>query len=83
MDTGRQSGGGRVDATFFDLCSQIWSGSPATKLMSSGLESEKGIADDDPKIALVIIKALLQFMNTPQLISKETVANYYKMAANF
>ena len=51
--------------------------------MSSGLESEKGIADDDPKIALVIIKALLQFMNTPQLISKETVANYYKMAANF
>ena len=83
MDPGRQSGGGRVDATFFDLCSQIWSGLPATKSMSSGLESEKGIADDDSKIALVIIKALLQFMNTPHLISKEIVANYYKMPANF
>ena len=39
LDTGRQSGGGRVVATFYDLCSEIWSGSPATGSMEQGFES--------------------------------------------
>ena len=30
-DTGRQSGGGKIVATFYDLCSKIGSGSPATE----------------------------------------------------
>ena len=39
MDTGRQSGGGRVVVTFYDLRSEIWSGSPATGSMEQGFES--------------------------------------------
>lgn len=39
LDEGRLSGGGRVVATFFDICSQIWSGSPATESMESGVET--------------------------------------------
>ena len=38
LDYCKQSGGGRVVATFFDLCNQILSGSPATESMSSGLD---------------------------------------------
>ena len=38
LDSCKQSGGGRVVATFFDLCNQILSGSPATESMSSGLD---------------------------------------------
>ena len=38
LDSGKQSGGGRVAVTFFDLCNQIWSGSPATESMSNGLD---------------------------------------------
>ena len=36
IDSGRQSGGGRVVATFYDICSEIWSGSPATNSILSG-----------------------------------------------
>ena len=39
LDSGKQSGVGRVVATFFGLYNQIWSGSPATESMSSGLDS--------------------------------------------
>ena len=41
LDSGKQSGGGRVVATFFDFCNQIWitrSGSPATESMNNGLD---------------------------------------------
>ena len=38
LDSGKQSGDGRVVATFLDLCNQIWSGSPATESISSGLD---------------------------------------------
>ena len=37
LDSGKQSGSGRVVATFFDLYNQTWSGSPATESMSSSL----------------------------------------------
>ena len=39
VDTGRRSGHGRVILLFFELCGQIWGGSPATTSMSSGIES--------------------------------------------
>ena len=38
LDSGKQSGSGRVVATFFDLYNQTWSGSPATESMSSSLD---------------------------------------------
>ena len=31
VDQGRRSSGGRVVCTFYDLCNDIWSGSPATQ----------------------------------------------------
>ena len=44
LDSGRQIGGGRVAATFYDLCSQILSGSPATEIISGGIDSAKNNA---------------------------------------
>ena len=44
LDSGRQSGAGRVVATFYDLCSQIWSGSPATESISRGTDTVKNNA---------------------------------------
>ena len=38
LDSGKQSESGRVVATFFDLCNQTWSGSPAIESMSSSLD---------------------------------------------
>ena len=38
LDAGRQRGGSRIVATFCDLCSEIWSGSPATEFIQAGLE---------------------------------------------
>ena len=45
LDSGKQSGGVRVAATVFDLCNQIWSGSPATESISSGLDGAVDSAD--------------------------------------
>ena len=44
LDSGRQSGDGRVVATFYDLCSQIWSGSPVTESISGGIDTAKNNA---------------------------------------
>ena len=38
LNSGKRNRVSRVVATFFDLCNQIWSGSPATESMSSGLD---------------------------------------------
>ena len=35
----KRSGGGRVIMTFYDLCSDIWGGSPCIESMPSGIES--------------------------------------------
>ena len=45
LDSGKQSGVGRVVATFFDLCNQICSGSPATESMTSCLNGAVNSAD--------------------------------------
>ena len=39
VDNGRKSGCGKVVATFYDECSQIWSGSPAVESIVGGVES--------------------------------------------
>ena len=39
IDSRRKSGGGRVVATFYELCQDIWSGSSATESIGSGVES--------------------------------------------
>ncbi|XP_061574466.1 uncharacterized protein LOC133453999 [Cololabis saira] len=39
VDTGRKSGHGRVVLLYFELCEQVWGGSPATTTLSSGVES--------------------------------------------
>ena len=44
LDSGRQSGGSRVVATFYNLCSQIWSRSPATESISGGVDTAKNNA---------------------------------------
>ena len=41
VDNGRRSGHGRVLMIFYQHCSEIWAGSPATAAMSDGLESSE------------------------------------------
>ena len=36
LDSGRRSGDGRVVATFFDMCSNIWAGSPSAQCIDGG-----------------------------------------------
>ncbi|XP_038123785.1 uncharacterized protein LOC119771735 [Cyprinodon tularosa] len=39
VDSGRKSGFGRVVLLFFELCEEIWGGSPATRSIESGVET--------------------------------------------
>ncbi|XP_034057137.1 uncharacterized protein LOC117536402 [Gymnodraco acuticeps] len=39
VDTGRRSGQGRVVLMFFELCEEVWGGSPATRSLTSGMET--------------------------------------------
>ena len=43
MDAGRQSGGGRIVATFYDLCSETWNGSSAVESIQAGLETVESL----------------------------------------
>ena len=40
-DAGRRSGGGRVVFTFYDLCMNLWGGSPSVTSISSGLDTSQ------------------------------------------
>ena len=42
VDTGRRSGGGRIVCDFFELCEDIWAGSPGTVPVEGGIESNVG-----------------------------------------
>ena len=46
VDTGRRSGQGRVIMLQFDLCEQIWGGSPATTKINNAIETSS-INDDE------------------------------------
>lgn len=39
VDSGRRSGHGRVVLLYFELCEQLWGGSPATTTLQSGIET--------------------------------------------
>ena len=39
VDAGRRSGGGRVVLTFYDLCENVWGGSPAVESISGGIDT--------------------------------------------
>ena len=39
IDSGRKSGHGRVVLLYFELCEQIWGGSPATSTIADGIET--------------------------------------------
>ena len=39
LDTGRRSGVSRVVAQFYDICSQIWSGSPAAETIEGSIDT--------------------------------------------
>ena len=64
VDSGRRSGHGRVVMIFYELCKEIWGGSPATEQIGTGLEStdleteteplvEPAVADEDNEIERV------------------------------
>ena len=52
VDAGRRSGNGRVVLLFFELCEQLWGGSPATRCIDNGVEtndlSESPDLEDSP-----------------------------------
>lgn len=41
VDTGRRSGHGRVVLLYYELCEQVWGGSPATTTIQSGIETNE------------------------------------------
>ena len=41
VDNGRRSGHGRIVMIFYEHCSEIWGGSPATAAIADGLESSE------------------------------------------
>ncbi|XP_060754934.1 uncharacterized protein LOC132866265 [Neoarius graeffei] len=45
IDSGRRSGHGRVVLIFFELCEEIWGGSPGTDSIPSGIESADMVED--------------------------------------
>ncbi|PFX20284.1 hypothetical protein AWC38_SpisGene15255 [Stylophora pistillata] len=47
VDSGRKSGHGHVVLLYYELCQEIWGGSPATNRISSGLEPSTLIEDID------------------------------------
>ena len=49
VDSGKKSGGGRVVATFYDSCQNIWGGSPAAEMIDNGIETSD-ILSQDPVI---------------------------------
>ena len=49
VDSGRRSGHGRVVLLYFELCEQIWGGSPATVMVSSGIETTDMVVVMDDK----------------------------------
>jgi hypothetical protein len=47
VDFGRKSGGGRIVATFYDECLEIWAGSPAVGCTMNGIETSIQGADGE------------------------------------
>ena len=43
-DNGRKSGGGRIVFTFYGLCENLWSGSPAVTSISNAIDSQQQLS---------------------------------------
>ena len=41
IDQGKRGGSGRVVSTFFDLCEQLWEGSPAVTAIENSIDSQR------------------------------------------
>ena len=39
VDAGRRNGGGRVVSTSYDLCENVWGGSPSAEMIGGGIDS--------------------------------------------
>ena len=39
VDSGKKSGGGKTVETFYDVCSEIWDGCPATTSLEHGVDT--------------------------------------------
>ena len=51
VDSGRRSGHGRVVMLYYELCQQLWAGSPATEQINVGFESTE-LASNDVNLAV-------------------------------
>ena len=48
LDSGRRSGGGRVVAQFYDICSKTWGGSPAAESVVGGMDTGEAPCSSSP-----------------------------------
>ena len=55
VDSGRNSGGGRVVWNMYDECCELWSGSPAVQCLNHGLETESVIELDNTVSSVIDI----------------------------
>ena len=64
VDLGKRSDRGRIMMTFYDLCWDIWAGSPATTSLSSGFDSSMASEDSTvQRIALRVEKEKAEEMS--------------------
>ncbi|CAB4006661.1 Hypothetical predicted protein [Paramuricea clavata] len=52
IDSGKQSGGGRVVMTYYDLCHDIWAGAPSTKSIEAQEKNDKSSEKDKSELPL-------------------------------
>ena len=52
IDSGRKSGHGRVVLLFFDICQDIWGGSPATTTLASGIETAEISREQELEVSI-------------------------------
>ena len=75
VDAGRRSGNGRVVLLFFELCEQLWGGSPATRCIDNGVEtndlSESPDLEDSPPASEEIIESEAEPSEIPPAVVKQ------------
>ncbi|CAL8391533.1 unnamed protein product [Arctogadus glacialis] len=72
VDTQRKSGHGRVITLFFDLCNDIWGGSPATTSLESGIETAEVNGDTVDSCSESSISEQTEESVSPQTSSIQT-----------
>ena len=72
VDTQRKSGHGRVITLFFDLCSDIWGGSPATTSLENAVETAEVNGDTMDSCSESSISEQTEESVSPQTSSTQT-----------